>query len=150
MHICTRTLLQLMSLLVGAHSIGGVSLHGNFMVTHCSRLFRPNSVIGGLPTERGGLDVSLLMLVCPQQNFPVLPYNCFSNPYPLHNKIYYDNNACRLTYPLLNSLCSSFHLSASTSKSHTRSPQQVRQQHHQPPLHPGKSLPQWHQMIQLQ
>ena len=51
---------------------------------------------------------------------------------------------------LLNSFYSSFHLSASTSKSHTRSPQQVRQQHHQPPPHPGKSLLQWHQLIQLQ
>ena len=36
-----------------AHTIGGVSLHGN-VVTHCSRFFWPNSVIGVLPTYREG------------------------------------------------------------------------------------------------
>ena len=148
MHICTRTLLQLMSLHARAHSIGGVSLHGNFMVTHYSRLFWTYSVIGVLPTGRVGLHLSLLMLVCTQQNFQY----CHTTVSLMHFiiKFIYDINACRLTYPLLNSIYSFFHLSASTSKSHTRSPQQVRQQHHQPPPHPGKTLPQWHQLIQLQ
>ena len=138
-----------MSLLVRAHSIGRVSLHGNFMVTHCSRLFRPNSVIGVLPTVRGGLDLSLLMLVCTQQNFQYCHTTVSLIPTHFIIKFIYDNNACRLIYPLLNWSYSSFHLSASTSKSHTRSPQQVTQQHHQPPPHPGKSQLQWNQLIQL-
>ena len=36
-----------------AHAIGRVSLHGN-VITHCSRFFRPNSVIGVLPMYRVG------------------------------------------------------------------------------------------------
>ena len=152
-HMCTYAhahFYKCMSLLARAHSIGEVSLHSNFMVTHYSRLFWPNSVIGVLPTVRGGLDLSLLMLVCTQQNFQYFHTTVSLIPTHFIIKFSYNNNACRLTYPLLNSLYSSFHLSASTSKSHTRSPQQVRQQHHQPPPHPGKSLPQWHQLIQLQ
>ena len=41
-----------------AHAIGGVNHHGN-VVTHCSKLFRPNSVnvISVLPTGRGGLGL---------------------------------------------------------------------------------------------
>ena len=43
-----------------AHAIGGVSLHGN-MDTHCSRFFRPNSVIGVLPTYRvGGIALTVV------------------------------------------------------------------------------------------
>ena len=139
-----------MSLLARVHSIGGVSLHGNFMVTHCSRLFQTNSVIGFLPTVRVGLHLSLLMLVSTQQNLQYCHTTVSLIPTHFIIKFIYDNNACRLTSPLLNSLYSSFHLSASTSKSHTRSLQQVRQQHHQLPLHPRKSQLQWHQLIQLQ
>ena len=58
-----------------AHAIGGVSLHGN-VVTHCSRFFRPNSVIGVLPTYREG-RVALTVVgvqLCVDNSIVTLPH----------------------------------------------------------------------------
>ena len=118
----------------GAHAIGRVSLHGN-MVTHCCRFFWPNSVIGLVPTRRGAwlgcCAYNCCLTLVSWQRHCLLPNKHLSYPRPLQ-----DVMVSELLTLLLNLLHSSFHhLSALTSKSHTRSPQPVRQQRHQPTLH---------------
>ena len=125
----------------GAHVIGRVSLHGN-MVTHFSRFFWPNSVIGLVPTGSGAWLGSCANNCCltlvSWQKHCLLSYKGLSYSRPLQEVM-----VSELLTLLLNLLHSSFHhLSTPTSKTHTRSPQPVRQQRHQPPLHRVRILQQ--------
>ena len=68
-----------------AHAIGGVSLHGN-VVTHCSRFFRPNSVIGVLPTYRVGRSALAVVGVHMCGDNSIVPF-CHLNI--LHNLVHF-------------------------------------------------------------